>query len=70
MRQPCLDSVQYAGIVGKGEDMPCPVDGEGRFTPEVTDFSGRSVSPDPFEALLQCCCVLVHMGAGCSLTEH
>ncbi len=25
--------------------MPCPVDGEGRFTPEVTDFSGRSVSP-------------------------
>ncbi|CAL5221457.1 g3649 [Coccomyxa viridis] len=31
------------GIVGKGEDMPCPVDGEGRFTPEVTDFAGRYV---------------------------
>lgn len=23
--------------------MPCPVDGEGKFTSEVTDFSGRSV---------------------------
>ena len=37
-----VDSPRSAGIVGKGEDMPCPVDGEGRFTPEVADFSGRS----------------------------
>ena len=43
MGKPAI-STHCAGIVGKGEDMPCPVDGEGRFTPEVTDFSGRSAS--------------------------
>ncbi len=32
------------GIVSKsGEDLPCPVDANGRFTKEVPDFEGRSV---------------------------
>jgi isoleucyl-tRNA synthetase len=31
------------GVVQKGEDMPCPVDSNGRFTEEVPCFSGRSV---------------------------
>jgi isoleucyl-tRNA synthetase len=30
-------------IVSKGEDLPCPVDSNGRFTAEVTDFVGRAV---------------------------
>jgi isoleucyl-tRNA synthetase len=29
------------GVVSKGEDLPCPVDANGRFTAEVTDFVGR-----------------------------
>lgn len=28
-------------IIGKGEDLPCPVDANGNFTAEVTDFKGR-----------------------------
>ena len=31
------------GIVSKGEDLPCPVDANGCFTEEVTDFVGRAV---------------------------
>lgn len=31
------------GVVSKGEDLPCPVDANGRFTAEVTDFVGRYV---------------------------
>jgi hypothetical protein len=31
------------GIIEKGEGLPCPVDLNGRFTPEVTDFAGRWV---------------------------
>mmetsp|Transcript_24348 Transcript_24348/g.35710 ORF Transcript_24348/g.35710 Transcript_24348/m.35710 type:complete len:1186 (+) Transcript_24348:56-3613(+) len=31
------------GIVSKGEDLPCPVDANGRFTSDVTDFVGRYV---------------------------
>jgi len=32
-----------AGIVQKGEDIVCPVDANGRFTSEVTDFAGMYV---------------------------
>ena len=35
----CLAS----GIIKKGETIVCPVDDEGRFTAEVTDFAGRYV---------------------------
>jgi len=31
------------GVVTKGEEIPCPVDFNGRFTSEVTDFQGRYV---------------------------
>ena len=31
------------GVVGKGEDLPCPVDDDGKFTDEVPDFKGRYV---------------------------
>lgn len=31
------------GIIGKGEDLPCPVDANGRFTSAVTDFVGKHV---------------------------
>ena len=31
------------GIIGKGEDLPCPVDANGRFTDTVPDFKGRAV---------------------------
>ena len=31
----------YAGIIHIGEDIPCPVDADGRFTSEVAEFSGR-----------------------------
>lgn len=30
-------------VVAKGEDLPCPVDSNGRFTNEVPDFFGRHV---------------------------
>jgi isoleucyl-tRNA synthetase len=30
-------------IIGKGEDLPCPVDANGNFTSEVPDFKGRYV---------------------------
>jgi isoleucyl-tRNA synthetase len=30
------------GIVSKGEDLPCPVDANGRFTSAVHDFKGAS----------------------------
>lgn len=30
-------------IVGKGEDLPCPVDSNGRFTAEVPEYAGRAV---------------------------
>ena len=28
------------GIIEKGEKVPCPVDLNGRFTPEITHFAG------------------------------
>lgn len=28
------------GVIAKGEGIPCPLDDGGRFTAEVTDFSG------------------------------
>jgi isoleucyl-tRNA synthetase len=31
------------GIIGKGEELPCPVDANGRFTELVTDFKGLYV---------------------------
>ena len=31
------------GIISKGEDLPCPVDSNGRFTAEVPDFQGMKV---------------------------
>lgn len=31
------------GIVKKGEELPCPVDANGRFTQEVPDFAGLNV---------------------------
>lgn len=31
------------GIVSKGEDLPCPVDSNGRFTQELPEFAGRAV---------------------------
>ena len=31
------------GVVQKGEDLPCPVDANGRFTKEVPDFAGMNV---------------------------
>ena len=30
-------------VIGKGEDLPCPVDANGNFTAEVTDFVGKYV---------------------------
>jgi isoleucyl-tRNA synthetase len=29
------------GVIEKGEGLPCPVDLNGRFTEEVTDFTGK-----------------------------
>jgi isoleucyl-tRNA synthetase len=29
------------GVIAKGEGLPCPIDLNGRFTPEVTDFAGK-----------------------------
>lgn len=31
------------GVIAKGEGMPCPLDDDGRFTAEVTDFAGMYV---------------------------
>ena len=31
------------GVVKKGVDIPCPVDMNGKFTAEVTDFAGKHV---------------------------
>ena len=31
------------GVVGKGEDLPCPVDMNGRFTDPVIEYRGRHV---------------------------
>lgn len=31
------------GIIGKGEDLPCPVDSNGCFTEEVPEYKGRNV---------------------------
>ena len=36
-----LTAVCDAGIIELGGDIPCPVDADGNFTPEVTDFAGR-----------------------------
>jgi tRNA synthetases class I (I, L, M and V) len=33
------------GIVSKGEDLPCPVDANGRFTKDVPEFKGSSRHP-------------------------
>jgi isoleucyl-tRNA synthetase len=30
-----------AGVIAKGEGLPCPVDLNGRFTREVPDFAGK-----------------------------
>lgn len=35
----CLRS----GVIEKGETVPCPVDDDGRFTPEVSAFQGLHV---------------------------
>ena len=32
-----------AGVIAKGEGLPCPVDDAGRFTSEVADFAGQYV---------------------------
>ncbi|KAK2078938.1 hypothetical protein QBZ16_002628 [Prototheca wickerhamii] len=32
-----------AGVIAKGEGLPCPVDDAGRFTSEVVDFAGQYV---------------------------
>ena len=34
-------ALRRAGIIQKGAEIPCPVDADGRFTPEVTAFAGR-----------------------------
>lgn len=31
------------GVIKKGDKVPCPVDDQGQFTEEVTDFSGMHV---------------------------
>jgi len=41
------------GVIAKGESVPCPVDDDGRFTAEVTDFFGVHVK-DAGESLLSC----------------
>ena len=45
------------GVVQKGEDLPCPVDANGRFTKEVYDFTGQNVK----EADNDICAKLKHM---------
>lgn len=35
----CIDG----GVVARGGELPCPVDGDGRFTAPVSDFVGRHV---------------------------
>ncbi|CAI7906837.1 unnamed protein product, partial [Closterium sp. NIES-53] len=44
-----------AGIIGKGEAIPNPVDGDGRFTEKVTDFKGQYVkdADKPILAMLK-----------------
>ncbi len=34
---------QAAGVIAKGETVPCPVDDDGRFTAVVRDFVGLHV---------------------------
>ena len=46
------------GVVAKGEDLPCPVDANGRFTSEVPDFQGKLVK----EADSDICTVLKGKG--------
>lgn len=47
-----------AGIVGKGEDLPCPVDANGRYTDEVPDFAGKNVK----DADADICIMVKQMG--------
>ena len=35
--------IRHAGIVQKGDELPCPVDADGRLTEPVTDFLGEYV---------------------------
>lgn len=30
-------------VIGKGEDLPCPVDSDGRFTSQVPEYAGKNV---------------------------
>jgi isoleucyl-tRNA synthetase len=46
------------GVISKGEDLPCPVDANGRFTEEVPDFVGRHVK----EADIDICKMLKEQG--------
>jgi isoleucyl-tRNA synthetase len=39
------------GVIAKGESVPCPVDDDGRFTNEVTDFVGQHVKDADKEIL-------------------
>lgn len=46
------------GIVAKGNDLPCPVDANGRFTAEVPEFQGKFVK----DADNEICALLKGMG--------
>lgn len=37
------------GIIKKGGKLPCPVDANGKFTAEVTDFTGQYVKVQRME---------------------
>ena len=41
------------GIIAKGDDLPCPVDGNGRFTATVTEYAGRGVKDADNDICLQ-----------------
>lgn len=51
----CINS----GIISKGGKLPCPVDASGRFTDDVTHFSGQHVKVSPnvlkqYTSLIKC----------------
>ena len=50
------------GVIQKGEEVPCPVDANGRYTSEVPDFVGQHVkdADEPICARLKADGRLVH----------
>eukprot|EP00878_Enallax_costatus_P006321 GHUV01006628.1.p1 GENE.GHUV01006628.1~~GHUV01006628.1.p1 ORF type:complete len:1026 (+),score=376.00 GHUV01006628.1:134-3211(+) len=51
------------GVIAKGEGVPCPIDLNGRFTEQVTDFAGKYVKDADKE-------IIAHIKAAGRLVDH